>query len=281
MQVLEEGKQCGSIMLRNFPETGRDKKQEKREVLLTVILASNLSEEEQERRQEAEIVLTKTGKGKKNLIDFKISMPLADALLRQLWSRLEKACNKENVKRYQIEAITPNTPVKEKPQTEFRKARKKVREIMKEKEQRHSQEKKDEEKQRGAEVEANLELPSMTLPEKVQHKGSVEHVSLPGSEPAAVLARLQESRETRTSRSTTPGVQQEGGAGPGGLPASRAAVVMASQKESRETETSGVLQQAERGGRDTAAAEVLVQEVQELVIDKKKWSFHRRKLVTP
>ena len=139
---------------------------------------------------------------------------------------------------------------------------------MKEKEQRHSQEKKDEEKQRGAEIEANLELPSMTLPEKVQHKGSGEHGSLPGSEPAAVLARLQESRETRTSRSTTPGVQQEGGAGPGGLPASRAAVVMASQKESRETETSGVLQQAERGGRDTASAEVLVQEVQELVIEK-------------
>ena len=92
VQVLEEGKQCGGIMLRNFPETAGDKKQEKREVLLTVILASNLSEEEQERLQEAEIVLTKTGKGKKNMIDVKISMPLADAQLRKLWSRLEKAC---------------------------------------------------------------------------------------------------------------------------------------------------------------------------------------------
>ena len=119
------------------------------------------------------------------------------------------------------------------------------------------------------------------------------------------MARLQESRETRTSGCSKPGGagqgvesaaaealvqgvhqrkdteletgrQQEGGAGPGGLPASRAAAVMASLEESRETETSGAQQKGEREGRDTVAAEVLVQDVQESVIDKRMEPPHEK-----
>ena len=100
-----------------------DKKQKKQEILLTVVVVSNLSNQEQKRLQKAEIVLTRTEKGKKGVLDVKISMPAADALLRKVWSRLERACKKKNVKRYQIEASTPMTPVKEKPRTELRKVR--------------------------------------------------------------------------------------------------------------------------------------------------------------
>ena len=92
VHVLEEGKQCGGILLRNFPETTGDRKQEKQEILLTVIVASNLSDQEQKRMQDAEIVLTRAEKGKKKSLDVKISMPSANALMRKVWNRLERAC---------------------------------------------------------------------------------------------------------------------------------------------------------------------------------------------
>ena len=111
----------------------------------------------------------------------KISMPAADALLRKVWSRLERACKQENVKRYQIEASTPMTPVKEKPLTELRKAREIVKKMMKEKLEKNSEEKEDE-------VEEGRDLGG-----------------LPGSQAAAVMASLQESRETGTAGCIKPG----------------------------------------------------------------------------
>ena len=176
VQISKEGRQCGGILFRNFPETAGERKHEKKEVLLTVIVASNLSEQEQKRLQEAEIVLTRTNRGKKSVLDVKISMPAADALLRKLWDRLEKTCKQENVKQYQIEASTPMTPVKEKPLTELRKAREMVRKIMKENEERNVQEKKNESKKMQTEGVTNLAPLVMEVQqESIQQTGDREH----------------------------------------------------------------------------------------------------------
>ena len=136
----------------------------------------------------------------------KISVPLANALLRKVWIRLEKACKQENVKRYQIEASTPMTPVKEKPCTKFRRAREMVREMKGEQEERKSQEKKKEGNQMPTEEGASLgPLAKEVWPEQLQHEEVELLGGLPGSQVAAVLASLQESRETGTPVCTRPG----------------------------------------------------------------------------
>ena len=211
VQVLEEGKQCGAILLRNFPETSGDKKQEKQEVLLTVIVVCNLSEQEEKRLQDAEIVLTRAEKGKKKCLDVKISLSNANALLRKVWIKLERACKQENVKRYQIEASTPMTPVKEKPRTELRKARELVKAMMKQKLRKTVGE--DIQKQAEYEgIQKNAEerdsfepLAEGVQPGQMQHRGVELHGGLPGSQAAAVSASLQEGRETETIGCNRPG----------------------------------------------------------------------------
>ena len=100
VQRLDNIKSCGGIFLKNFPEGATDKKIEKHEALLTVITACNLTIQEQERLEEAEMVVSRTGR--KGKIDLKIKMDHADGLMRKLWSLLEKPCREEGVKRYQL-----------------------------------------------------------------------------------------------------------------------------------------------------------------------------------
>ena len=108
VQRLENTKSCGGIFLKNFPEGATDKKIVKQEALLTVISACNLTTQEQERLEEAEVVVSRTGR--KCKIDLKIRMEHADGLMRKLWNQLEKPCKEEGVRRYQVEASSQVTP---------------------------------------------------------------------------------------------------------------------------------------------------------------------------
>ena len=141
VQELEAEKVCSGLILRNFPDVTKDRKKEKKEALWMVIVASNLFDSEEERLGEAEVAVSRRDRGGKLVIDVKITLEGEDALLRKVWTQLEKACNQDKVKRYQVEAATPMTPPKEKTPTEFQKARQKVRQIISKEEARQAQEK--------------------------------------------------------------------------------------------------------------------------------------------
>ena len=141
MQKVPSGKMCGGIHLKNFPEGTGIKKRERREALLTVIAACyDRSQEEQERLVKADVTVTKLEKGKKGTVDLTIKLDQADSLMRKLWSQLERACKEEGVKRFQVEASSPASPVKEKPKTELQKARLRVIELLEEEDNRLEQE---------------------------------------------------------------------------------------------------------------------------------------------
>ena len=131
-QELDADKVCGGLILKNFPEINSDRKKEKNEALGMVIIASNLTDNEEERLGEAKVELNRSNRGGKQLLEVRISLEGigADFLLRKVWKQLDRACKQENVKKYQVEACTPTTPPKVKPQTEFQKARERVRELM-------------------------------------------------------------------------------------------------------------------------------------------------------
>ena len=135
---LDTNKQCGGILLKNFPEGKCDKKMEKHEALLTVIAACNLTAQEQERLEEAEVAVTSAGR--KGTIDLKIKMGHADGLMRKIWSQLEKPCKEEGVRRFQIEASSQVTPPRVKRHTEFQRARIRVTEIIMKEEERKARE---------------------------------------------------------------------------------------------------------------------------------------------
>ena len=140
---------CGGIHLKNFPGGSSDKTREKRESLLTVIAACHdLSQEDQERLVEADVTVTKSERGKKGTLDVKIKLDQANELMRKVWSQLERACKEEGVKCYQIEASTPVSPVKEKPRTEFQKARLRVKELLKEEDERQAKEAEEQKKKK-------------------------------------------------------------------------------------------------------------------------------------
>ena len=80
----------------------------------------------------ADVTMTKSERGKKETVDLKIKLDQADELMRKVWSQLERACKEEGVKRFQIEASSPASPVKEKLKTELQNARLRVRELLKE-----------------------------------------------------------------------------------------------------------------------------------------------------
>ena len=143
---------------------------------------------------DADVTVTKLEKHKKGTMDLKIKLDHADVLMRKIWSQLGKACKEEGVKRFQIEASTPASPVKEKPKTELQKARLRVLELL-EKEEDKLQKEADEKKQENQPSEGGDIIESALRSES--HKESVEEVTtqpvltLKETVPAARVASVQ------------------------------------------------------------------------------------------
>ena len=82
VQQLGPRKECGGLLLRNFPEREGDKKTGKRELLMMVMVLSNLVEEEEKNKifQNAEIETRRTEREGKQMLDLKISLEKEDLL---------------------------------------------------------------------------------------------------------------------------------------------------------------------------------------------------------
>ena len=132
VQQLGPSKECRGILLRNFPEGEEGKETGNRELLMTVMVLSNLEEEREKNRflQAAKVEKRRTDRGGKKTLDLKISLEGEDLLLMKVWRQLEKFCRQEGVKRFQIEAKSVVSPVKKKVPTELEKAREKVKQIL-------------------------------------------------------------------------------------------------------------------------------------------------------
>ena len=132
VQQLGPSKKCGGILLRNFPEREEGKETGSRELLMMVMVLSNLEEEEEQDKlwQNAKVERRKADRGGRKILDLKISLDGEDLLLRKVWRQLEKFCKQEGVKRFQIEARSAVSPAKKKFPTELEKARVKVKQIL-------------------------------------------------------------------------------------------------------------------------------------------------------
>ena len=112
VQQLGPSQNCGGVLLRNIPERVVGKVTEKRELLMMVMVLSNLEEEWEENKlwKAAEVDVMRTERGGKKMLDLKISVEGEDLLLRKVWRKLEKFCKQEGVKRFQVEARSAMSP---------------------------------------------------------------------------------------------------------------------------------------------------------------------------
>lgn len=192
VEQLEPGKECGGVLLRNFPERVEGQITEKKDLLMMVMVMSNLrGEEEENRLQQAQVEVNRTEREGRKVLDLKISLEGADLLLRKVWRQLQKLCKQERVRRYQIEARTVVTPVRARPPTELEKAREIVEQLIEEeKATRKNELRKVEEEKRKREMQQQ----EKQALEKLMQAGKNQPLNPAGQTPLA-LTYVEEVQE--------------------------------------------------------------------------------------
>ena len=99
---------------------------------MMVMVLSNLEDKRENDRlwRAAKVEAIRSERGGNKILDLKISLDREDLLMRKLWKELEKFCKLEGVKRFQVEAKTVVSPVKNKPMTELEKVKERVKQIL-------------------------------------------------------------------------------------------------------------------------------------------------------
>ena len=139
---LGQDKECGGIVMRNYPEEEGERTNEEQEILYVLQKMSSLTEDEIRATEDATVTITRPERGRKGTVIVKIMAKAADKTLRKIWSSIEEPCKQEGVKRYLLEASSPMTPKKLKPKSEFSKTRALVGKVLKEASEQESREKK-------------------------------------------------------------------------------------------------------------------------------------------
>ena len=83
-----QDKECGGLVLRNYPEEGGERANEEQEILHILQKMSALTKDEITATEDATVTITRPERGRKGTVTLKIMAKGADNTLIKMWSKI-------------------------------------------------------------------------------------------------------------------------------------------------------------------------------------------------